>query len=456
MRADAARGDSDQQAEVKTFKMDTIKKLYEIYLESTGVTTDSRNVSPGSIFFALKGENFDGNRFVLQALQSGASFAVADDKSLPSDRRIIQTNNVLETLQCLAGHHRRVLGLPVFALTGSNGKTTTKELITAVLSTKFKVASTTGNLNNHIGVPLTILKMDKSTEMAVIEMGASGPGEIATLCSICQPDSGLITNVGKAHLLGFGSFEGVKKTKGELYDYLLKYGGTALYNGDNIHLSQMIAQREGINSIVYGLTSKDAVIMPATPENPFLRILLKRENITISTNLIGDYNADNVLAAIAVGEFAGVSLDKAVNAVENYSPSNNRSQLVKGRFNTLIVDAYNANPTSMRAALDNFSKTVSNKRAVVIGDMLELGEYSLNEHKAILKIIKEINPDKLFFVGKEFNLAAQGDEYYQRSDLFFKDSDMLREFLSENVQKGYTFLIKGSRGTKLEKVIDTL
>lgn len=451
-----------QQAEVKQVddiiinkKMITIEKLYTLLKQSNGVSTDSRNVTPGSIFFALKGETFDGNKFVLQALESGAAYAVTDDLSLPDNSRIIKTDDCLKTLQQLAAHHRNVLGLPVFALTGSNGKTTTKELITAVLSTKYKVVSTTGNLNNHIGVPLTLLKMNQETEMAVIEMGASAPGEIDLLSSICQPNSGLITNVGKAHLLGFGSFEGVKKTKGELYDYLQKNGGTALYNGMNSHLCEMISQRTGIKKIKYGLSAQNALVLPATSDNPFLRIKMKDGRV-INTNMIGDYNADNVLAALAVGEFAGTDPGLSAKAVENYTPSNNRSQLVKGKFNTLIVDAYNANPTSMRAALENFMQIECSKKALIVGDMLELGEYSSDEHKGILDLIKQMNAESIFFVGTEFKNAAEGDSYFKESANFFQTSDLLKEHLNNSTPIGCTFLIKGSRGTRLEKVIETL
>jgi UDP-N-acetylmuramoyl-tripeptide--D-alanyl-D-alanine ligase len=435
--------------------MITIEKLYTLFRKSNGVSTDSRNIAPGSIFFALKGDTFDGNSFVLQALESGAAYAVSDDKSLPDNSRIIKTDDSLKTLQQLAAHHRVMLGLPVFALTGTNGKTTTKELITTVLSTKYKVVSTTGNLNNHIGVPLTLLKMNEETEMAVIEMGASAPGEIELLCSICQPNSGLITNVGKAHLLGFGSFEGVKKTKGELYDYLNKNGGTALYNGMNSHLCEMISQRTGINKIEYGLNAQNALVLKATSDNPFLRIELNGTRI-INTNMIGDYNADNVLAALAVGAFAGTDPDLSVKAVEAYIPSNNRSQLVKGQFNTLIVDAYNANPTSMKAALDNFMQIECSKRALIIGDMLELGEYSSDEHKGILELIKHMNTESLFFVGSEFKNAADGDSYFAERAKFFQTSDLLKEHLNKSTPKGCTFLIKGSRGTRLEKVIEAL
>lgn len=444
-----------------------IQKLYELFLNSTGVSTDSREIKPGSIFFALKGENFNGNKFAADALKEGAIYAVVDepsdsvdpsdshDPSDSRDPRIIVTDNVLETIQKLAAHHRRVLGIPVVALTGTNGKTTTKELIAAVLSTKYKVCSTTGNLNNHIGVPLTILKMDSTTSMGVIEMGASGPGEIALLSSIAQPDTGLITNVGKAHLLGFGSFEGVKKTKGELYDYLEKSSGTALYNKDNEHLCGMIAQRANLHTIPYGITVQGAEILETSAANPFLRLKLPGGRI-INTHLIGSYNTDNVLAALAVGEFLETDPELSIAAIENYTPSNNRSQLVKGKYNTLIVDAYNANPTSMRASLENFRSMDCESIGLIIGDMLELGADSQKEHKGILDFIKEIDPALLFFVGSEFALAAAGDNYFTSKAHFFKDSYELRTHLERETPRNTTLLVKGSRGTRLERVLEVL
>lgn len=432
-----------------------LSQLYELYLNSEGVSTDSRNITRGSIFFALKGENFNGNHFALKSLEDGASYAVVDEDTGSDDPRVIYTQNVLETLQMLAAHHRRILKVPVVALTGSNGKTTTKELITAVLSTKYKVNSTTGNLNNHIGVPLTILKLDKSTQVAVIEMGASAPGEIELLSSIAQPNIGLITNVGKAHLLGFGSFEGVKKTKGEIYDYLDKSYGTVLYNSDNPHLREMVASRVRLRAIPYGVSEQRVTICEPTAENPYLKMVLNSSR-EIKTKLIGGYNADNVLAALAVGEFMETDPELSAQAIESYAPSNNRSQLIKGKYNTLIVDAYNANPTSMRAALENFKRMECKNRALVIGDMLELGEDSQMEHREILDLIIQLNPSLLFFVGSEFECAAKGDDYLYKNALFFKTSADLRLFLESNPPKGMTFLIKGSRGTRLEKVLDTI
>ncbi|MFA6335789.1 MAG: UDP-N-acetylmuramoyl-tripeptide--D-alanyl-D-alanine ligase [Bacteroidales bacterium] len=431
------------------------EELYKIFLDSSGVSTDSRAITPGSIFFALKGDNFDGNSFALKALEGGAKYAVVDNKSLPANDNFILTENVLTALQDLARYHRVKLRIPIVGLTGTNGKTTTKELITTVLSVKYRVISTQGNLNNHIGVPLTILKMDQTTQIGVVEMGASSPGEIANLVSISQPDYGLITNVGKAHLLGFGSFEGVKSTKGELYDYLLKTGGTALYNIDNPHLCEMIKNRAPLKTIPYGFQYQGCQVLATSSGEPFLRMKLCTGEV-INTNLIGAYNSDNIMAALAVGDLFGVDTSLAAGAIEKYVPSNNRSQLVRGKENILIVDAYNANPTSMRAALENFKKMERGTSTLVIGDMLELGAESQNEHKAILDIIKDMSIENLLFVGEEFAKASLGDAHCVINARFFKTSLELRDYLIANPITGNTFLIKGSRGTRLERILDIL
>lgn len=435
-------------------KMD-IHQLYASFQKSTGVTTDSRKVEPGKIFFALKGDNFDGNIFAKDAIAAGAILAVVDDKSLSVSPKFLFVDDVLKTLQELASYHRKVLGIPLFALTGTNGKTTTKELITAVLATKYRVKSTSGNFNNHIGVPLTLLDITKDTEVAVIEMGASGPGEIRLLTSIALPNAGLITNVGKAHLLGFGSPEGVKKAKGEMYDHLLANNGTAFYNNDNSTLCEMISERSGIKTIKYGLKQDGYKILSSSAKNPFLRLKAPGYGV-INTHLIGNYNADNIIAAISVGSWLGVNICDAAKAIESYIPSNNRSQLVKGIRNTLIVDAYNANPTSMRASLENFSKLKASKKCLIIGDMLELGAESQAEHKGILEFIKKLKPAQIFFVGREFLEAARDDKYFAAHARFFATSDELKAEFETAKPTGNTFLIKGSRGTRLEKCIETL
>jgi len=433
----------------------TIEQLYQIYKESTGVCTDSRAVQVGSLFFALKGDSFDGNTFAIKAIESGACYAVVDDTALASHERLILVDDVLESLQKLARHHRRELGMPIIGITGTNGKTTTKELVSKVLLTEYRTSYTQGNLNNHIGVPLTLLRMDESTQVGVVEMGASAPGEIAALVNICEPDYGIVTNVGKAHLLGFGSFEGVKRTKGELYDFLKNSDGAILYNMDNPDLCEMIGERQPLRCIPYGLNRQGAKVLPVTPENPFMRIELASGKI-IETKLIGLYNADNVMAALAAGELFFTDMDASIEAICNYTPTNNRSQLVKGRSNTLIVDAYNANPTSMRAALENFSMMEKGLSAMVIGDMLELGVESQNEHKAILSIISEMNADILFFVGKEYSLAALCFDDIRSKAHFFATSTELRGYLEANPVRDHTILVKGSRGTSVEKVIDVL
>ena len=453
---------------------DKLDNLYQIFLESTGVTTDSRNVPQGSIFFALKGDNFDGNRFTLAALEAGAAYAVIDDpaaknpteespisNSLNFVDRLIVTEDVLTTLQQLAAYHRRKLGIPILALTGTNGKTTTKELITTVLSTEFNVAATSGNLNNHIGVPVTILGMGRDTELGVVEMGASAPGEIATLAAIAAPDIVLITNVGKAHLLGFGSFDGVKKAKGELYDYIADNGGTILYNHDNPHLCQMLAEREFTEAIPYGVEYQSAELLALSHQELFLRIRLA-DDVLISTNLIGSYNADNVMAAIAVGEYFGITPDHSAKAISEYIPKNNRSQLIRKNGNTVIVDAYNANPTSMRAALENFAAMSLSCKNLILGDMLELGADSQTEHRAILEYIKTLGDiEECLFVGTEFRksyeAASNGSGKFElKGAAFFDNSSDLHDFLAKQKFSGKNFLIKGSRGTRLEAVLPAL
>ena len=344
----------------------TIEEIHSLYLQCSGrVTTDSRAVRGGEMFIALKGENFDGNSYALKSLEAGAAFALVDEgteAAASGDARVIAVPDTFQTLKDLACWHRNhtfVDGrrLTVIGLTGTNGKTTTKELIRAVLAAKYRVTATEGNLNNDIGVPLSLLKINSDTELAVIEMGANHPDDIARLVTVSQPDYGLITNVGKAHLLGFGSFEGVKKTKGELYDYLRQAGGMAFYNADNPHLSEMVRHRQGLRTMKYGVQYQKVKTISPTLDSPFLKMVVPGMSgeMTISTKLIGDYNADNVLAALCVGAYFEVPATEAILAIESYFPTNNRSQFVRTSDNMLIIDAYNANPTSMEAALENFS-----------------------------------------------------------------------------------------------------
>ena len=448
-----------------------IISIYNKFKECGVVTTDTRTLKGGEMFFALKGENFDGNEYALKALELGARYAVVNasaEVAALDDPRLVKVADTLKTLQELARWHRSMVfvdgqHLPVVALTGTNGKTTTKELVRAVLSSKYNVTATEGNLNNSIGVPLTLLRVDGATQIAVVEMGASHPGDIKELVDIACPNYGLITNVGKAHLLGFGSFEGVKATKGELYDYLRRTADKAFINVDNPHLCQMASDRnmqhdpERSESLLipYGLEYQGAKVLPSSEEHPFLRIEL--EGLTINTNLVGSYNADNVMAAIAVGKQFGVTLEEAVKAIEAYVPSNNRSQMTKTAKNTLIVDAYNANPTSMAAALENFSNVSAERKVAMLGDMLELGEDSLAEHVAVVRSVASRGLAATYFVGKEFAAASAEFAGAELAGMrFFATSDELAQYLTENPLEGATVLIKGSRGTRMEKVIPVL
>ena len=447
----------------------TIPEIYNIYKSCTGVTTDSRTLKGGEIFFALKGENFDGNEYAFRALEAGAAYAVVNADSPvvanSADPRFIKVEDALKTLQELARWHRCMTfvdgkPLTVIALTGTNGKTTTKELIRQVLSVRYRVTATEGNLNNSIGVPLTLLKITSQTQLAVVEMGASHPGDIKELVDIALPNYGLITNVGKAHLLGFGSFEGVKKTKGELYDYLRRTADKVFLNVDNPHLCSMAAERnlqhdpERPYSLIipYGLEYQQVKVLPSSPSEPFLRISL--DGCVVKTNLVGSYNADNVMAALCVASQFGVPFEEAVAAIEAYVPSNNRSQMTRTSKNTLIVDAYNANPTSMAAALDNFAAVQADYKIAMLGDMLELGEDSVAEHVAVIRKALETDVDKLYLVGREFCDALR--EFDNDEIEHFRTSDELAEWVENAAIEGAVVLIKGSRGTKMEKVVGKL
>ena len=447
-----------------------LERLYSLFKECSRVTTDSRSIEGGEMFFGLKGENFDGNEYALKALEAGARYAVVDEGAAASasgDSRVIAVPDTLVALQALARHHREntfVQGkrLTVIGLTGTNGKTTTKELITRVLSAKYNVTATKGNLNNDIGVPLSLLSIDDNTELAVIEMGANHPDDISKLVSVCEPDYGLITNVGRAHLLGFGSFEGVKKAKGQLYDYLAANGGMAFVNVDEPDLSAMAADRWPLGGsapltnrcvIPYGLSLLKAKILPSSADYPYLRIKLPG-GVRVETRLAGAYNATNVAAALAVGLHFGVTLDEAVKAVEGYIPKNNRSQMEKTERNILIQDAYNANPTSMAAALDNLVQVISEVKVAMLGDMRELGEESLPEHKKVLAQVLSMGLDLVCLVGEEFGKAL-GD--LKKDDVYwFQDSEELARWLKDNPVSGATILVKGSRGIQMEKVLPEL
>lgn len=423
-----------------------MEQLYVEFLHSTGISTDTRKIGQGKFFFALKGENFNGNLFALEALKKGAKLIVVDEKHFPDDDRIVLVNDVLKTLQQLANHHRRKLNLKVVAIAGSNGKTTTKELISRVLETSFKIFSTKGNLNNHIGVPLTLLAITEGTEIAVIEMGANHLGETALLCEIAEPDFGIITNNGKDHLEGYRSIEGVRKGNGELYDYLRKSDGTAFVCADQPDLMEM---SDGMKRITYG-KKEDADCNGRIAELfPFLKIQLTHANCELSTQLIGRYNFDNIMAAVAIAEFFKVPLDHIKRAIASYVPSNNRSQLLQIGSNTFILDAYNANPSSMLAALENFSMMPVKNKTVILGDMLELGKLSRQEHEQIISIIRPEKFQHVILVGEEFEKALKG---LTSGAIHFRNVQELKGWFDQQHFSDHCFLLKGSRLIGLEKL----
>ena len=422
-----------------------MEELYSIYLQNPSIQTDTRKLQKGDLYFALKGPNFNGNSFAQKALDQGASYAIIDEEQYAIEGKTFLVNDVLETLQQLALHHRQQFNIPFIAITGSNGKTTTKELIHAALSTSFKTYTTEGNLNNHIGVPLTILKIKNDAETAVIEMGANHQKEIESYCVIALPTHGLITNVGKAHLEGFGSEEGVRKGKGELFDYLRENGGSIFRMNDYAYLHEM---SKGITNVVtYGTQDADFV-GNVLQSDPFLEVAFSKGfNGVIKTSLVGSYNLPNVLAAVTVGKSFGVPEENIKSAIENYSPSNSRSQLMQKGNNKIILDAYNANPSSMRAAIENFSKTVSANKVLVLGAMAELGTESINEHKRITDEIQKHHWKAVLLVGGDF-------VKYSHPFLSFENPEQAGEWLKTNdIQNSY-FLIKGSRSMQMEKVLN--
>lgn len=426
-----------------------IQTLYERYRQYPQITTDSRKCEPGSLFFALKGENFNGNAFARQAIESGCAYAIVDDPAVAVHDRIILVENVLTTLQQLAAYHRSTLRIPIIGITGTNGKTTTKELTAATLGAQFRVLYTEGNLNNHIGVPLTLLKIDASShDFAVIEMGANHPGEIKMLTDIVAPDYGMITNVGKAHLAGFGSFEGVIRTKCELYDALRHRRGHLFIHHENPYLQPYSS---GIEKTEYGTSDGLFVSGKLTANSPLLsfRFTCKGETTDVQTQLVGNYNLDNALAATAVAAYFGVSNRAIASALANYRPQNKRSQLQQTLRNRLILDAYNANPSSMTAAIENFAQMDGSPKAVILGDMLELGRDSQIEHKKIVDLLKEKRFDRVILTGPEFNRVAGNFTAY-------RDTDQLVNELNNAPLSGYHILIKGSRGMQLEKCIPFL
>lgn len=417
-------------------------------MECGKVTTDSRNCPEGSMFIALKGETFNGNAFAAQALKQGCRYAVIDESEYAGEGTIL-VDNCLQALQQLANYHRRQLKTPVIGITGTNGKTTTKELISTVLSRKFNTLYTEGNFNNHIGVPLTLLRLTKEHEMAVVEMGANHPGEIKTLVHIAEPDYGIITNVGKAHLQGFGSFEGVIRTKGELYDFLRDKGGATIFiQNENPYLNGIA---EGLTCVRYGQTAGLYVSGELISCSPFLSFRWTAEGVSheVNTHLIGSYNLDNMLAAAAIGRYFGVSDDDISSALASYLPHNNRSQLKETADNKLIVDAYNANPTSMMAALKNFRQVEAPHKMVILGDMKELGEASREEHQKVVDYLKECGFDRVVLVGPEFAAATHSYQTFQHVDEVLADIRMHKP-------QGYYILIKGSNSMKLSQLPEYL
>ena len=427
------------------------EQLYNLFKDSTGVSTDSRTVGEGQIFFALWGDNYNGNKFAADVLARGAKCAVIDDPLFETENTILVDDCLFE-LQALAAHFRKEMNVPVLAITGTNGKTTTKELLAAILSKKFRVHYTKGNLNNHIGVPLTILSAPADTEMLIIEMGASHIGEIRTLCLIAKPDFGIITNIGTAHIEGFGSIDGVAKAKTELYEHLRKVNGIALYNDKDPLLTEKIFKI--INRAVpfSDPTGIDLLInMVPSDLNLMISVTFLHHTYEVSTNLFGSYNLQNVRAAMATGLFLGVDIKDIIEAVEKYQPANNRSQINATINNTLICDSYNANPTSMIAAIDSFLAIKADHKAIILGDMLELGEKSEEEHIKVLKAIQSGIVEKVFLVGQVFQKVSAKSGFKA-----FSNVDTLMEFLKSEPLKGNTILIKGSRGIRLEKVYELL
>ncbi len=431
----------------------TTEKLYDLFIKYPSVQTDTRQLKSGDIFFALKGDNFNGNLFARQAIDQGAAYAIIDEKEFEIPGKTILVEDVLTALQHLATHHRQQFNtlpagrqVPFIAITGSNGKTTTKELIHAVLSTTFKTYTTVGNLNNHIGIPLTILKIKPDAEIAVIEMGANHLNEIAGYCEIARPTHGMITNCGKAHLEGFGSEEGVRKGKGELFDFLRKNNGTAFVMWDYDYLKEM---SKGISSVItYGMHDAGITGIISKSES-FLSVMMQKgfQPAIINTQLVGEYNLPNVLAAVAAGKHFHVPEEKIISAIEAYSPTNSRSQLLQNETNKIILDAYNANPSSMKLAIENFSRTAGTDKVLILGAMAELGNESLKEHQLLIELIKKYTWKEVVLVGGDF--LRINHPFHS-----FENSLQAKDWLKEKKFEHTHFLVKGSRSFKMEKVID--
>ena len=420
--------------------------LYTIFLQFPSIQTDTRKLQPGDLFFALKGPNFNGNHFAKQALDAGAAYVIIDEPVNFTDNRIIETADALQLLQDLAKYHRQQFTIPFIAITGSNGKTTTKELVYEVLASTYKTYTTKGNLNNHIGIPLTILAVKKDAELAVIEMGANHQNEIAGYCQYTMPTHGIITNCGKAHLEGFGGEMGVMKGKGELFDYLKLHGGTAFIMNDYAYLKQL---SEGISSIkTYG-TENAEITGLADNSGHFLQVemTIGTSIKKIKTNLVGEYNLPNVLVAVAVGKYFNVADESIQKALENYTPSNSRSQLIEKNGNQIILDAYNANPSSMKAAIENFAKMEGDDKVLLLGAMMELGGESIAEHIAIVDLIDQYHWKAVVLVGGDF-------KHISHRYLYFQQAQEVKEWLQLQAYLGVKLLVKGSRSMQMEKVLE--
>ena len=425
-----------------------IEKLHQLFLKSKGVSTDTRSLTPATLFFALKGDNFNANNFAQNALDSGVNYCIIDEVQTPMNERFILVDDVLKTLQKLAHFHRKFLDIPIVALTGSNGKTTTKELINSVIRQQFNTHATEGNYNNHIGVPLTLLQMHKNTEIGIVEMGANHAGEIAQLCKIAAPNYGYITNFGKAHLEGFGGVKGVIKAKSELYDYLKKNKGTIFLNSDDKKQVKQVGSYQSI--ITFSKSDASHFNIIQEHETPFLSI--KTDGVLMQTQLLGRYNFTNIAAAISIGLYFNLELDLIKKGIESYVPKNNRSQIIKQNSNTIIMDAYNANPTSVEAALQNFKIMEGEKKVVILGDMFELGSESSSEHQAIISMVKNLDFTTAYFVGTHF-FEYQNEFPFA---LFFETLEGIKKHIQDMPIKDASVLVKGSRGMAMEQLTKVL
>jgi UDP-N-acetylmuramoyl-tripeptide--D-alanyl-D-alanine ligase len=436
--------------------MISLIELYQKYRECSGVSTDTRKIPTDSMFFALKGPNFDANSFAKQAIEKGAKYAIVDDKDLDINENLLLVEDVLDTLQNLANYHAQQLNIPFIGLTGSNGKTTTKELINSVLSKKYKTYATIGNLNNHIGVPLTILAIDNTIEIAIIEMGANKQGDIKELVEICEPTHGFITNIGKAHLEGFGGLKGVRKGKGELFDFLAKNNGVVFVNAASTPTLEMASERTGFKEIITYTTDTNRrfqTVVTMLEESPYV-IFIESEGGYYKSHLTGIYNFQNIAAAVRIGQYFGVETKVACQAVADYIPNNNRSQFVEKGSNMVLMDAYNANPSSMSAAITYFNDLKADKKMVILGDMFELGEDAEMEHEALGQLLAECNFDNILLVGTLMESALKALPMMKA--LYFPDKFGLHTWLQDYPQTDMHILVKGSRGMGLESVLPFL